>query len=92
MTCHRLFVSNILCVYVCRLSWSRGKELDCISLGRGFEPRIMSGTPVITHRSGAHDWLAQFSITSVHKCGPKLYSFQMFVVIHVIILKRAVRM
>ena len=57
-----------------QLSWSRGKELDCRSLGRGFEPWPISGTPVITHRSCPDDWLAQFSLTHMHKGGMKQYS------------------
>jgi hypothetical protein len=30
-------------------AWVRGKELDCRSLGHGFESWPMSGMPAITH-------------------------------------------
>jgi hypothetical protein len=51
--------------------------MNCRSLGRGFAPRPMSGTPVITHRSCPNNWLVQFSLTNVHKGGPKQHSFNL---------------
>jgi hypothetical protein len=60
------------------VSWSRGEELDCRSLGRGFEPWPMSGTPFIMHRSCPDNWLAQFSINNVHKGGLKQYSYRFY--------------
>jgi hypothetical protein len=54
-----------------QLSLSRGKALDCRSLGDRFEPWPMSGMTVITHRSFLDDWLAQFRLTTVHKGGLK---------------------
>jgi hypothetical protein len=70
-----LHATCLLKVYVndsfCLLSWSRGKELDCRSMGRGFEPWPMSGPHVITHRSCPDDRLAQFNLAIVHKGGLK---------------------
>lgn len=49
------------------LSWSRGKELDCRLLGRGFKPLPLSGTPVATLRLCPDNWLAQFSQTHAQR-------------------------
>jgi hypothetical protein len=38
----------------------------------------VSGTPIITHRACPDDWLAQFSLTHVHKGGLKQYSYSIY--------------
>ena len=59
-------------VYLCLYkTWSSCKELDCNSLGGGFEPWPVSGTPVITHRSCPDDWLAQFKPNTCAQRWPK---------------------
>jgi hypothetical protein len=40
--------------------WSRGKELNCRSLGCGFEPWFMSEMPDIMHRSCPDNWFKRF--------------------------------
>ena len=54
-----------------RLSWSRGKELACRSLGREVRTRPMSWTLVSSHRSCPDDRLTQPGLTILHKGGLK---------------------
>jgi hypothetical protein len=54
-------------------------EIYCLPLEK---PWSLSGMPVITHRSFPDDWLAQFSLTNMHKMFCIYYQSIVFNVSH----------